>query len=466
VEGEDVSSSLNIQGSPSDYTITYDAPVDFSYNQVVDITIDAQDLASPPNVMNTFSYWFTTQPDTTPPVISNISVTDITCHEVTISWDTDDPATSQVEYGLTTSYGSSTTLDPNLVTTHSQNLTGLSSSTLYHYRVRSRDQVGNQGISPDYTFTTLATSDATTPVVTVTAPNGGEVLTAGQVYTITWNVTDNVGATQTSIYYSHDGGSSYDLIDSLSGNPGSYDWTVPSTPFTQCLAKVYAYDQGGSQGWDVSDNLFTIQEAPIPYIWVKSIDLSLVTNGPWTYAKALVLIWDQDNNPVARAEVYSHWDGLTHNSDVFNTKRRGTGSCNSDKLKNAHDWWYYYVDDVVKAGYVFRGDLGETSDSIYAGGGAELSQNYPNPFNPVTSIQYSVGDSPFMIQGPVHTTLKIYNIQGQLVKTLVDEPKEAGNYRVIWDGKNENGKDVATCIYFSKLKVGDYTQTRKMILIK
>jgi hypothetical protein len=94
--------------------------------------------------------------------------------------------------------------------------------------------------------------------------------------------------------------------------------------------------------------------------------------------------------------------------------------------------------------------------------GFSLLQNYPNPFNPVTRIQYTVGSS----QTPIPTTLRIYDIPGKLVRTLVNEPKPAGSYQVVWDGKNENGKDVASGIYFCKLKVGDQSQTKKMILIK
>ena len=97
--------------------------------------------------------------DTTPPVISNVgsNPADTTC---TITWTTDEPATSQVEYGLTISYGTLTTLDPTLVTSHSVGLSGLTAGQLYHYRVRSKDAANNEGISGDYTFTTTGGSVA------------------------------------------------------------------------------------------------------------------------------------------------------------------------------------------------------------------------------------------------------------------------------------------------------------------
>ena len=89
--------------------------------------------------------------DTTPPAISSVAASGST-----VSWTTDEPATSQVEYGTSTAYGSSTTLDGALVTSHSQSLSSLSPSTTYHYRVKSRDAAGNLATSGDFTFTTPA----------------------------------------------------------------------------------------------------------------------------------------------------------------------------------------------------------------------------------------------------------------------------------------------------------------------
>jgi hypothetical protein len=93
---------------------------------------------------------------TTPPAISAISSSNITSSSATISWNTNEASNTQVEYGTTTSYGSSTTLYTNLVTSHSQSLSGLSASTLYHYRVKSKDPSGNLATSGDYTFTTVS----------------------------------------------------------------------------------------------------------------------------------------------------------------------------------------------------------------------------------------------------------------------------------------------------------------------
>ena len=91
-----------------------------------------------------------------------------------------------------------------------------------------------------------------------------------------------------------------------------------------------------------------------------------------------------------------------------------------------------------------------------------LYQNYPNPFNPSTSIQFKVQGG----QSPIYTSLKIYNIRGQLVKTLVEEEKSPGDYQVIWDGTNDEGKEVASGIYFYQLKANAQILTKKMLLLR
>jgi hypothetical protein len=83
-----------------------------------------------------------------------------------------------------------------------------------------------------------------------------------------------------------------------------------------------------------------------------------------------------------------------------------------------------------------------------------LSQNYPNPFNASTSISYSLANS-----GDV--SLKIYDISGRLVSTLVDGHQDAGEYVTSWEASN-----VSSGVYFYKLKTSDFTSTKKMNLLR
>lgn len=95
--------------------------------------------------------------DETAPVLSAILVSDITETSATVSWTTDEAADSQVEYGTETTYGNETTIDTNLVTSHSVALSGLTADTMYHFRVHSEDASGNDAESEDHTFTTSTT---------------------------------------------------------------------------------------------------------------------------------------------------------------------------------------------------------------------------------------------------------------------------------------------------------------------
>jgi len=87
--------------------------------------------------------------DTTAPTISSVSSSGVSQTQATITWTTNEGATSYVEYGLTTSYGSNTTINTTKVTSHSETLTLLSSGTTYHYRAKSRDSAGNERTSSD-----------------------------------------------------------------------------------------------------------------------------------------------------------------------------------------------------------------------------------------------------------------------------------------------------------------------------
>src|SRR5206468_3347597 len=118
------------------------------------------------NLATSGDFTFTTPADNVPPTISNLQATAVTTSGATITWTTNEAADSLVEYGLTTAYGSSTTLTRTLVTSHTQPPSGRSAPTPYHSRVRSRDAAGNLATSADFTFTTG--TDGTPPAISGT----------------------------------------------------------------------------------------------------------------------------------------------------------------------------------------------------------------------------------------------------------------------------------------------------------
>ncbi|MGH7141150.1 MAG: beta strand repeat-containing protein [Minisyncoccia bacterium] len=120
------------------------------------VNVGAEVVSASPAVTGSTQVTFNQGPivDTTPPTISNIQAVSIGPSTATITWTTDEPATSQVEYGLTSGYGTLSSLDSTLATTHSVTLSGLASSTEYHFRVASADATGNLASSTDNTFMT------------------------------------------------------------------------------------------------------------------------------------------------------------------------------------------------------------------------------------------------------------------------------------------------------------------------
>lgn len=119
---------------------------------------------------------FAAQVDTTAAVISGVTASSLTRSSATIQWTTSKPADSQVEYGTSAAYGSTTGLNSSLVTSHSVTLTNLLANTLYHYRVRSKDSSGNQAVSQDFVFTTPPGTAGTLNGHSVLTDSGGKII--------------------------------------------------------------------------------------------------------------------------------------------------------------------------------------------------------------------------------------------------------------------------------------------------
>jgi hypothetical protein len=88
-----------------------------------------------------------------------------------------------------------------------------------------------------------------------------------------------------------------------------------------------------------------------------------------------------------------------------------------------------------------------------------LSQNYPNPFNPVTEIKYTLPKDS-------HVELVIYNALGQKVKTLVNQFQNAGHQMVQWNSRDDRDNRVASGVYFYKIKAGEFSASKKMMVLK
>jgi subtilisin family serine protease len=341
-------------------------------------------------------------------------------------------------------------------------------STQCLVKVTCFDAATNSGSDVSDNFFTIQ-GDTEPPVVTVVQPNGGETLNVGSVYNIQWNATDNIGITSIDVDYTYDGGTNWFDVADLSGNPGSYDWTVPNTPSTTCLVKVYAYDAATNEGLDVSDAYFTIQAPQETPMFVESIGLSMKIAGPNRTASATPkVVEDIAGYPALEGvTIYGHWYGATSDVDECITGSDGTCTVKSDRVKNPTQQFCFQVDSLKKVDYYWVNTKGVTYNCIGTNGKLaagvvsefSVSQNYPNPFNLATEFTLSL---------PAETNVNfvIYNIAGQKVKTLVNDHMSAGTHTITWDGTNENGNVVSSGIYFYRLVADENMVTKKMILMK
>lgn len=113
------------------------------------------------------------------------------------------------------------------------------------------------------------------------------------------------------------------------------------------------------------------------------------------------------------------------------------------------------LSQIVYAPYPYVG----TEENSIPGLITSLGKNYPNPFNPTTTIQFSLAEAG-------RAKLSIYNTRGQLVRQLADSDYLAGKHQLVWDGRDRQGKSVASGLYFYRLQAGKYSQSHKMILMK
>ncbi|MFZ2323036.1 MAG: T9SS type A sorting domain-containing protein, partial [Ignavibacteriaceae bacterium] len=146
------------------------------------------------------------------------------------------------------------------------------------------------------------------------------------------------------------------------------------------------------------------------------------------------------------------------------------------------DWTQFYVDVPVQDGAValsvrlhplgrFQGTIYLDQLQIKKNGVTDvsketevptnynLSQNYPNPFNPSTIINYSLPKSSFV-------TIKIYDMLGREVKTLINSEQNSGTHNIQWNGDNNFGSKVSSGTYIYSIRTGDFYQAKKMILLK
>jgi len=199
-------------------------------------------------------------------------------------------------------------------------------------------------------------------------------------------------------------------------------------------------------------------------------DPELLVEDPW-----LQVISIDSNNTIhlVEKEKFASNNEETHNLVYYNSNNwegeiiyDSEHIASSPKLRIFDNKLFLVFFDYPTIGtsdlYLMKADL-ETNaveeNTIESLSYINLSQNYPNPFNPQTKINFN-------LKKGGKTTLKIFKVKGQLVKQLIDEYKQPGQYSVIWDGTNMQNKQVASGAYYYRLQVGNRVKTKSLMLVK
>jgi hypothetical protein len=283
--------------------------------------VRSKDAAGNQAVSGDFTLTTQSTADTTPPVISGVSASNVTSGSASISWSTNEASDTQVEYGTTSAYGGTTSLNGSMATSHAASISGLSAGTPYHYRVKSKDAAGNLAVSGDFTFTTLNALDTTAPVISGVSASS---ITASSA-TITWS-TNEASDTQADYGMTTAYGSSSGLNASMITSHSVFVSGLSAN--ATCHYRVKSKDAAGNLAIS-GDFTFTTLAAPPPLssgvitnhnVYAEPAPPALPRAGGTfvdpTFGTTIMRVTDE-NDGTSNFNYYSYWPTFNLNSTWF-----------------------------------------------------------------------------------------------------------------------------------------------------
>jgi hypothetical protein len=234
-------------------------------------------------------------------------------------------------------------------------------------------------------------------------------------------------------------------------------------PWPSMTRTFYYYKQAEASIWQgeeqipdsvlgerlLADKRLFIDLEGIPYVSYRSSSSQIYftdrRQGSWP-VPYFVVGWSNDPPPqdsVVAGDFYF----------VLDSQGRGYGAFSGS------NYMFGGNDDSLEIYYFSSSNSDVDTEKDYKTLHFDLFQNYPNPFNSSTIITYEI-----VKEG--HVTMEIYDILGREVRELVSKSQKPDHYKVTWDGRNNQGKEVASGIYFYRLATGDYKETKRLVLIK
>jgi hypothetical protein len=317
------------------------------------------------------------------------------------------------------------------------------------------------------------------PIVVVTAPNGGEVLT-GSAVNITWNETlgGGVNAASRTIDYTLDGGDSWTTLTTSAG-PSPYNWDLTTVPNSNnCRVRVRVVDDGTPAALaqaDVSNASFTIARtggdpqgpivvagsiavAPNPIVRPNpatlSAQLSDATTGgsavaaaEWTFGYSAMPAGSGTPLPLSGSGVTRPASGSIDTTPFIS----GPGTLWVRGQDSAGNWGPAASLPIQINGLELV-DVGAIPSLAF------LNQNTPNPFAEATAIRYGLPRA-------ARASIGVFDVQGRRVRSLVDGDLPAGEFAVTWDGRDDRGRHAAAGVYFYVFRAEGQSLMKRMMLL-
>ena len=324
------------------------------------------------------------------------------------------------------------------------------------------DSVIAAGIADTLTNSGTAVDNAP-PIVSLTTPNGGDILSAGVTSNVVWNATDNVSVTTVDLDYSLDNGANWAAIVAGTGNSGSYPWPVPNTPSLQCRVRVTARDAANNLGSALSASEFVIADRTLP------VSLVVSPNGGESYPAGTtqVIRWTATDNvgvDSVGVDVSLHGEsgpwvvvahGLPASADSIEWTIPATASDSGLVRVTALDHALNQGADLGNAFFqITQPVLGvEHGDPLIA---LALYRPIPNPGHGQVTLR-------FALPTPGIARLDMIDVSGRRVWGAPLRLLGAGEHQVHWDGHLMDGRIAPTGAYFVRLETGIGARTTRFV---
>lgn len=357
----------------------------------------------------------------------------------TLSWNVDGNATSYTIQVSTD--GFSTTITDESITSTSKNLSGLTYSTSYSWRVRASNELGDGEWSDVWSFTTEPEPVAPPQKATLLNP-ANDATNVPPTLVLSWDSLDDATSYIVEVYTNGTSILSKEVTET------SYELTLNNN--TTYTWKVRGKNSGGVGSWSDSWR-FTIREQlvdPTSIVYPKNMakGVQTTTTFVWKYVESATSydfeLYNKETNELVHSQNTTDTTLTVSGLDYEKEYRYRVRSVNS---VSKSDW--VFVDFTTVGMTTSNEDQGIPNDF-------HLGQNYPNPFNPTTSINYSLPQQSYVL-------LEVYDMMGQKISTLVDEMKSSGTHTTTFNATN-----LSSGTYIYRLTIGKYTQTKTMFLIK